>query len=328
MLTRRDLLALLPAAITTSAHAQAPAWPARPVTIVAPAPPGGLTDLLARSVAQQLQLATGQSFVVENRSGMSGVVASQQVAKSPADGYLLMMTNAGTHAIVPAMVSGVGFDTVRDFTHLAMLGGSSWLFVVSTDSPHRTWADWLQWAQAQPNGFTLGTPGDGSHGHLIGALLAAARPVRFNHVAYKGAAQALADLVGGHLQAVLVTASSALPLAQARRIRPLLATSPRRLPDFAHVPTATEAGLPSLTGSTWFGLAAPAGLDALVRKAIQSHVAKAMATSEWRDRLAAAGIESVDIAPEQVEGFVASEVQRWGPVARGIAAARPATQRP
>ncbi len=321
--------ALILGLVTAASLAQTPAWPSRSITIVAPAPAGGLTDQLARTLAHQLQQQTAQPIVVDNRPGMSGAVGTVQVAKGSADGSLLMITNAGTHAIMPFMVGNVGFDTMKDFTHLAMLGGSAWALVVAADSPHLNFTEWLVWAQAQSQSVTIGTPGDGSHGHLIGETLARARSIQWSHVPYKGAANVLADVVGGHVQAGWVTTSSAIPLTRSGRLRTLLVTSPRRLPDFPGVPTAREAGVPMLTAFIWFGLAAPHGMDAATRTAIQRAVGKAMATADWRDHMVAVDIEPVDVPPEQTEAFVGAEVQRWAPLARSLAASRPASsQRP
>ena len=291
------------------------AWPTRTVKLVVPYPAGGVADQLGRLLAVELGLLSGQSVVIENRPGVGGTVASQQVAHAAADGYTLLVSGIGSHVIAPALTTNVKYDPVKDFTHLAILGGSPTMLVVV---PVQQFQDFKKWALTQPAGLSWGSPGAGTHGHLIGEYFAQLQGLNMVHVSYKGAAQAIGDVWGGHIQAAFVTSSSAAGSLADGHLRGLAVSSARRLPSMPKVPTFAELGLPTLTAYTWFGLAGPSGIPEPVVLAIQRAVREVLRKKTVKSQIETAGIEVMDITPERAKEFVESERLRWLPVVNGL----------
>jgi tripartite-type tricarboxylate transporter receptor subunit TctC len=217
------------------------------------------------------------------------------------------------------MNSALGYDPVRDFSHLSILGGSPWTFVVPADASPRSWGEWLvQARQAGLGGVSIGSPGEISQGHLIGQQLSVLRGFSWTHVPYRSTQAMLTDVAGGHLQAGLATTTSAASLIRSGRLRSLLVTSPRRLADFPRVPTVAELGVPEVTVSLWFGLAVASDVNPALRAWIQRAVASVMAKPDWSSQLRALGLEPMDVAPEAADEFVAAEGRKWGRVARAL----------
>ncbi len=294
------------------------AWPTRTVKLVVPYPAGGVADQLGRLLAVELGLLSGQSVVIENRPGVGGTVASQQVAHAAADGYTLLVSGIGSHVIAPALTTNVKYDPVKDFTHLAILGGSPTMLVVGPSVPVQQFQDFKKWALTQPSGLSWGSPGAGTHGHLIGEYFAQLQGLNMVHVGYKGAAQAIGDVWGGHIPAAFVTSSSAAGSLADGHLRGLAVSSARRLPSMAKVPTFAELGWPKLTAHTWFGLAGPAGIPEPMVLAIQQAVREVLRKKSVQMQMEAAGIEVMDINPERSKEFVESERLRWLPVVNGL----------
>ena len=251
---RRALLGgVLAAATIGSARAQSDVWPSRPIRIVAPFAPGGSADTLGRLVAQELQQTLGQPVVVENRPGAGGVLGSLQVARTAPDGYTFVISGIASHVVAPAVNSATGFDPVKDFTHVAFLGGPPTVLIVNNDVPARSLAEFVALARGGRR-FAFGSPGAGTHGHLFGIALMNAARFEMDHIPYRGAGAAMGDIIGGSVPVGSITLSSAAGAIRGNRVRALALTTPGRTRAFPDLPTFTEQGFPDLTAMTWFGL--------------------------------------------------------------------------
>jgi tripartite-type tricarboxylate transporter receptor subunit TctC len=308
---RRLLPALL---LATPALAQAP-WPNRPVRVVAPFAPGGSADTLGRMVAQELTTSLGQSFVVENRPGAGGVLGSQMVARSAPDGYSFVISGIASHVVAPAINPNTGFDPLRDFTHVAFLGGPPTVLVVTASLAARTLADYIEMAK-RPQGMSYGSPGTGTHGHLFGVALERAAGLRMEHIPYRGAGAVLGDLIAGTVPSASITLSTALGGIRGGQFRALAVTTPRRVGFLPDVPTFAEQGFPDLVGMTWFGISGPAGLPEPITTALNREAVRIMTGARLRERLDADAIESADFSAPDFTRFVESEIARWAPIAR------------
>ncbi len=318
--TRRTLLqAALAAAgaslLPVTSHAQA-GWPQKPIRIVVPYAPGGSADTLGRAIAKHLAEAFRQSVVVENKAGAGGLIGSQQVSKSPPDGYTLVVSGIGSHVIAPA--AGNAFDPVKDFTHIALLGGPPIALVVNASQPWRDARSFLAQAAAPGDGIPWASPGQGTHGHLTGELLRTALKLNLVHVAYKGAGPAVTDLLANQIPAAFMTLSSANAHVPTGRLRLLALTAPRRLPEYPEVPTFAELGYPNLTGTTWFALAGPAGMPADIVNRINAEVRRGLQMPELKAQLAQESMVTAYYDPAAFQRFVASELERWAAPARAV----------
>jgi tripartite-type tricarboxylate transporter receptor subunit TctC len=294
------------------------AWPSKPVKVTVPYAAGGTADLLGRLVSEQLTGVYKQNFYTENRPGAGGTVGSLAVSKAPADGYTLLVSGIGSHVIGPAMAA-TGFDPLHDFSHIAVLGGPPTVLVVPADLPVKDLKEFLAYAGGRKQGLSWGSPGQGTHGHLIGELFISATQVKdFVHVGYKGGAPAMVDLMGGHIQAAFVTYSAAHAHIRSGKVRALATSAMRRMPELKEVPTFAELGYPELTASTWFALSGPKGLSIEWVDQLNKAVRRALLHPNMRKILAAEGIESYDFGPVEVRHFLEVETLRWGQLIRTL----------
>ena len=311
----RSILLLAALAVAVPA-AIAQTWPDRPVRIVAPFAPGGSADTLGRLVAQKLAESFKQSFVVENRPGAGGVIGSEFVAKSPPDGYTLVVSGVASHVIAPA-IAKVPFDPVRDFTHIALFGGPPIVLAVGPATGVRDLAGFVQVAMRRPGEVAYGSPGNGTNGHLVAELLEMQAGIRLVHTPYKGAALAVSDLLGGHIPSVSVTLTTASAHIRAGKMVGLAVSAPKRLDDYPSLPTFAEAGYPELVATTWFALSGPAGMPPDVVAVLNAEVRRILKLPDVREKLRVDGIEPNDLDARAFAEFVRAEVARWTPVARG-----------
>lgn len=312
-------LLALPAALA-QVTAQAQSFPSRPLKIVAPFTPGGSTDNLSRLLAQKLSEAYKQSVVVENRPGAGGVVGSDQVAKSAPDGYTLLLSSLASQVIAP-VVQKTPYDGLRDFTHIALLGGPPTALVVGPSLAEvKDLKAFIALAKAKPNSIGYGTPGNGTHGHIIAELFKQLAGIEIAHVPYKGAAPAVTDLVAGHLPAGSLTVASVGPNLRAGKLRGLASTSAKRLADYPDIPTFAEIGYPELTAITWFGVAGPAKMPEAIVESLNREIRKAMQATDVRERLRPEGFEIADFDAAQTTEYVRSETRRWQPIAKSSSA--------
>lgn len=308
---------LLMSALVGVVHAQN-AWPSRSVKVIVPYAAGGTSDLLGRLVSEHLSVIYKQNFYTENRPGAGGTVASLTASKAPADGYTLVISGIGSHVIGPAMAP-TGFDPVRDFSHLAILGGPPTVLVVPADLPVKDLKSFLSYAGERTIGLSWGSPGQGTHGHLLGELFTASiKTKKFVHVSYRGGAPAMVDLIGGHIQAAFVTYSAAHASIKSGKVRALAISAMRRMPDLKEVPTFAEMGYPELTSSTWFALSAPKGMSLEWVDQINRQVRSGFSDPGIQKILANEGIESYDFDPQRVSHFFETEALRWGQLIRTL----------
>ncbi len=278
-------LALLGA--PAAARAQAADFPDRPVRLIVPFAPGGGVDIVARLVAPKLGEAWRQAVVVENKAGAVGAVASDYVAHQPADGYTVLIGVAGSHAIAQYLNRNLAYDPVRDFAGVTVLSSSPIICLVAPSSPFHTMKELVDYAETTPVPF--GSPGAGSQMHLLGEMFNLSYGTQFSHVAYRGVAPAMQDLLGGHIPMVLGEMGSAKPLVTSGQLRALAVTGTARNPSVPDVPTFTEAGYPNFEVNSWFGLFVPAATPKPVIDKIAADVTKVVRSPEITARLAADG---------------------------------------
>jgi len=284
-------------------------WPSKPVRIVVPFAPGGSSDTLGRAIAQQLQLALKQSFVVENRAGGGGTIGSSQVSKSAPYGYTLVVSGIASHVIAPT--ENKVYNPMTDFTHIAMLAGPPLVLAVNATVPVKNVQEFIAYAQSTKGGLSWGSPGQGTHGHIVGELFS--RKVKFDqtHISYKGAGPAVADLISGQIPAAVMTYSSANAHITSGKLRGLATTSSKRVTDNPDIPTFAELGYPELTSTTWFSLSGPPGMPADLVQKINQEVRKGMKTPTVQKQLAQESMETQDWDAARFTSYVAAEVDKW-----------------
>ena len=291
-------------------------WPTKPVRIVIPYAPGGSADLLARLASDKLTRKFGQQFITENRAGAGGAIGSELVARSAPDGYNLVLSGIGSHVVAPA-ATPLTYDPVRDFTHIALLGGFPTVLLVHPGSPLRTLREFVAEARSKPGGIAFGTPGHGTHAHLIGVLFAQKSGANLTPVPYKGGGPALADLAGNQLPAAFVTLGPSAPMIRAGKVRSLGLTTVKRLPEFPDLPTFAEGGYADMQAITWFGISGPAGMPRPLAVRLNQEIRAVLLEPDVRERLRPEGVEPNDLDVDAFTAFVRSEIERWGPLAKG-----------
>jgi tripartite-type tricarboxylate transporter receptor subunit TctC len=301
--------------------AKAQDWPSKPVRIVSPFAAGGSSDTMGRIVAENLSQRMHQQFYIENRGGAGGLIGSAAVASSPPDGYTFLISSIGTHVIAPATSDSPGYDPIASFTHVAFVGGPPTVIAVNPALGVRSLKELVALLKGRSEALPYVSPGPGTIGNLIAEYWAGKESIKLLHVAYKGAGQAITDLVAGHVQMGSMTWTAALGQMQARTIIPLAVSSARRMPEFAEVPTLQELGYPDLAVTTWFGFAAPAGLPFAITLRMNQEIGNALDTAAVRDRLLAEGFELEKMSPEALSGFIRGELAKWGPLAKRLMAA-------
>jgi len=302
--------------ISAAVCAQDP-WPQHPVKVIVPYAAGGSSDTLGRIVSQGLTESFKQSFVIENRGGAGGIIGSQIVAKSAPDGYTLVVSGIGSHVIAPVETPDA-FDAMKDFSHIAILGGPPLVMVVNAALPITDLKSFMAYAKSQPGGLSWGSPGKGTHGYLIGEEFSSVTKTPMVHISYKGAAPAVADVLAGHIPASFNTLSTASPHIKSGKLRALAVTSSKRMPEFPNVPTFAELGYPKLTSLTWFSLSGPAGMPPALMARINQEVRKVMHSAQAQEQLAKASMETFDWNVPRFEKFVGDEIHRWTPVIKSI----------
>jgi tripartite-type tricarboxylate transporter receptor subunit TctC len=305
-------LAAAAALATAALPALAQSWPAKPVRIVVPYPPGGPVDISARLLAPKLQEALGQPFLVENKPGAGGNIGADYVAKSAPDGYTIGMGAIATHAINPALMANVPYDPVRDFRHLALVVQVPNVLVVNTELPVRSVAELVAYAKARPGKLDFASGSTGSTGHLAGELFKQMTGTFMVHIPYKGAPAAVADLLAGRVHLMFDNLASALPNVKAGKVRALAVTTRKRSSALPDLPTLDESGLKGFDMTTWWGLMGPAQMPADVAQRLAAETLRAMDAPEVREKLRAMGMEGSPVrTPEQFTAFVDAERQLY-----------------
>jgi tripartite-type tricarboxylate transporter receptor subunit TctC len=301
-------------AIAGLSHAQAPAWPSKPVRIVVTFPPGGAPDTLARVLADKWGQTLGQSFTVDNKPGAGGNIGADFVAKSPPDGTTLVVGTVGTHAINAALYDKMPYNNIRDFTPITFLASTPNLLVVNNTVPAKNVKELIELAKKSP--LTFGSSGSGTSIHLSGELFNTLAGVKMQHIPYKGRAQAVPDLLGGRITMIFDNMPSALPLVKAGEVRAIAVTSATRSPAAPTIPTIAESGLPGFEATSWFALYAPAGLPKDMQAKINAETLRVMALPDVQEKLAALGLEIGAGTPEALGTFMQAETNKWAKVVK------------
>ncbi len=310
------LAALVFALLCGAAAAQnsVSSYPAKPIRLILPFPPGAPSDLVGRLVGQRLAEQLGENVIPDNRPGAGGNVAMAAVAKAPPDGYTLTVTSP-VLALSPALYKSLQYDPLRDFAPVARLATIENVMLVHPSVPVKTLKDFIALARAKPGKLNFGSGGPGTTNHLANELLKHLEKIDMVHVPYKGATVATVALIGGEVDEVIVSVASVLPLINAGKVRPLAVLSENRLATLPNVPTSKEAGYPNFQMSIWYGLFAPAGTPRDIVMKLHREVVKGMESKEARDKMAAAGIDAWPGTPEQLGALLKSEMARYATIA-------------
>jgi tripartite-type tricarboxylate transporter receptor subunit TctC len=291
-------------------------YPSRPVKIIAPQAPGGGVDLVARIIADRLRVAMGQSFVIENQAGAGGAIATQMTARAQPDGYTLMIGYVATHATNPAVKNNLGYDAVKDFTPIAMLGGTPNLLVVARAVPVDTLQELVAYGKANPGKLNYGTSGVGTLNHLLMEQFKHASAVPIMAVPYRSIGQAFTDAMGGQIQVIFPGLAAALPHVRSGAFKPLAVTGDQRQPVLPNVPTFKELGYEGFNGLTWYGIVGPAKLPDAITQKLNEEINKILASPDLREAFSAEALNVMPMTPSEFGKYIAAEIAHWTAVAR------------
>jgi tripartite-type tricarboxylate transporter receptor subunit TctC len=298
-------------AAVAAAPAFAAPWPEKPITVVVPFPPGGSTDAIARALSPKLQEKLGQSIVVDNKAGATGTIGAGQVKRSPADGYTLLLASLGPFVIAPHLIKPLPYDPLKDFDLLTVAVRAPNVLVVPAASPLKSVAELIAQAKKTPEKMTLASSGNGSSDHLTAELFWQQTGTTGIHVPYKGGAPAIADLLGGQVDASFQNVNAVLSHIQAGKLRALAVTGDKRSPVLPDVPTLGESGVKGVDVYSWQAVAAPKGLPAEVKTKLHGAFVAALHDPQIQQRLTEQGFEVVANTPEQFASFEQAEYARW-----------------
>ncbi len=291
-------------------------YPAKPIRIVVPFPAGGIADLFARVIGQKFNEAWGQPAVVENRPGAGGNIGAEIVAKSPPDGYTLVMGSIGTHSVNVSLFSKLGYDPLRDFAPVSLVMEAEGLLVLHPSVPVRNVKELIALAKARPGQLSYASAGNGTAGHLSGELFKSMAKVDMVHVPYKGNVPAIVDLIAGQTSLLFATMPTVLPQVQAGRLKALAVTSSSRAPAAPELPTIAEAALPGYSVTNWIGLFAPAGTPRDIVTKLNGETLRIMQAPDIQKRLVNEGAKFTPLSPDEFGAFVKAEVAKWAKVVK------------
>jgi len=313
MRLRAALLASLVLLSGAAVHAQD--FPKGPIRLIVPVPAGGGVDLLSRSIGQKMSTNMGVPVVIENKAGASAAIGTAELAKSPPDGYTIMMAYSA-HATNPIFNSNLPYDTNKDFTVIAFVGYIPLILVTQPNSGIDSVKTLIEKARVKPGAIAFASGGAGAGAHLSGELLNYTAKISMTHVPYKGNAPALNDVLGGQVPIMFDTITTAIPHVKAGKLKALAVTSAKRSPLAPDVPTMIEAGQPDFEISAWYVVLGPRGMPPEVVKRLNAEVNKAMQDPELRERLGSQGVDFAGGTPEEADKFIRSEIERWARVAK------------
>lgn len=322
MLTHRRLLIAFTAltAATLCSGALAQAWPAKPIRLVVPFPPGGGTDIIARETAQKVAANTGWTFVIDNKPGAGGNLGVDAAAKSPADGYTIVLGQTSNLAINPTLYAKMPYDPQKDLAPILVVANAPLVMVTGMGTPYKTLADAANAAKAKPGALNFASPGNGTVAHLTSELFQKAAGIKTQHVPYKGAAQALTDVISGNVDLYMSSVPTLLGQIKQGKLRPLAVTSAKRVDDLPNVPTINESGYKGFDAVTWFGLLAPAGTPADIVGRVQQETAKALALPAIKERLQSQGAMPSGNTPAEFAKLIDAETRKWAQVVKASGA--------
>jgi tripartite-type tricarboxylate transporter receptor subunit TctC len=312
--SRRLLLALAASTLATGAFAQA--WPAKPIRIVVPFPPGGGTDIIARETSQRVAKATGWTFVIDNKPGAGGNLGVDAVAKSPADGYTIVIGQSSNIAINPTLYAKMPYDSQKDLAPIVLLANAPLVMVTGATMPFKTLADAVNAAKAKPGQVNFASPGNGTVAHLTSEMFQKAAGIKTQHVPYKGANQALTDIISGNVELYMSSVPTLIQHIKNGKVRALAVTSANRTDDLPNVPTINESGYKGFNAVTWFGLLAPAGTPKDIVARLNAEFNKALQQPALRKRLGDEGADPAGGTPEQFASLIKDDIPRWGKIVK------------
>lgn len=313
---RRFLLLLaLSVSVSTAAWPQSAAYPFKPIRLIVGYPAGGASDVAARIVGQKIAQQMGQAVVVENRPGSAGNIGADAVAKSPPDGYTLLLGTISL-SVNPSLYPKLSYDPVRDFIAVSMISSTPFLLVVNPNAPYSTVRQLLDAARRSPGTINYATAGNGSGSHLFTELLSDSANVKLTHVPYRGAAPAMTDVLGNQVPLTFDNIITTLPLIKSGKLKPLAVSTRQRSKVAPDIPTLDESGVPGFDATAWFGLFAPAGTPHDIVLRLSREVAQAVKDPSVSEKLLQLGAEPVSSSPEAFEAFYKAEVAKWGKVVR------------
>ena len=304
------------AALLVAYAAAAQPYPAKPVRLVIPYPPGGGSDTIGRPLAHKLTESLGQQVVVDNRGGANGNIGMEAVARAAPDGYTLVFALSAQLAINPALYQKIPYDPVRDYTPITLLGAGGYILVVHPSLPVKSVKELVALAKARPGQIAYSSSGNGSGGHLAAELLNSMAGIRMLHVPYKGGGPALMDLIAGQVQVLFSTQLASWPHVQEGRIRALASSTAKRPASLPDLPTVAEAGVPGYDSGVWYGVLAPAGTSREIVARLNGEVARALNQPDYRKLLVSNTIEPIGSPPEQLAQYIKTELVKWAKVVK------------
>ncbi len=302
---------LFSAVSAAQSSATVQSFPSKPIRLVVPFPPGGATDIIARTLAQKLVAQIGQTVIVENRAGAGGTLGSAEVMKAAPDGYTLLLGTTSTHSIAPSLYKNLGYTAEKDFTPISEVATATNVLVVAPNLQVADVRQLVALAKAQPDKLNYASSGNGTIVHLQSELFKQLSATKITHVPYKGTALAMPDVMSGQVQLIFDSIVSALPHIKSGKVRALAVTSAKRSPLLPEVPTVTESGLPGYEVNTYFGLFAPANTPREIVEKLQREVAKAVQSQDVKDRFASQGAEPVGGTADALTAVLRSENEKW-----------------
>jgi len=291
------------------------AYPVKAIKIIAPVQPGGGVDLVARQIGERLGRSLGQPVVIENQSGGGGIIGSQATARAAPDGYTLMVGYVGTHGTNPA-VRKLPYDAVKDFTPIAMVGGTPNVLVVPPSLPVQTLPEFIAYAKANKGKLSYGSSGPGTLTHLAMEQLKVATDIDMIHVAYRGIGPAITDILGGQTQALFPGLAAALPHIKAGKVRPLAVTGTKRHPLLPDVPTFEELGFKGFDGVQWYGIVGPANLPSPIVTTLNAEINRTLADPSFSERLSAEALQPMPMTPADFGQYMRDDIAKWTKVAK------------
>lgn len=301
----------LAALLACAGNACAQVWPAKPLRLIVPYPPGGSADILARAIGQKLADGLGQPVAIDNRPGAGTAIGAEAAAKSPPDGYTIMLGTVSSHAINPALNPALKYDPLKDFAPVSLVASIPFVLLVHPSLPARSVQELIALARAKPGALNFSSAGTGTSNHLAGELLKSLTGTFMVHIPYKGSAPALTDLLAGQVNLMFDLVLTAQPHVKSGAARALAVTGRERSAALPGVPSVAESGIPGYEVSAWFGLFAPAGTAAAIINTLNAQTVRTMGLADLRDRLASQGAEAVTNTPEEFAAYVKEELGKW-----------------
>jgi len=299
-----------------TAPVAAQTYPAKPVRIIVPWTAGGTADFLGRISGQKLTEAFGQQFVVDNRPGAAGQIGTELTIKAPPDGHTLLLATTAPNSTAPALFPKLTYDPAKDLAYVTLLATTSYVLCVTPTLPPRSLKEFVALAKARPDELNFASPGTGTPNHLSGEMLKARTGIRMQHIAYKGSAQAIADVIGGQVPLAFENITVVLPQAKAAKVRALAITSARRSAQIPEIPTVAESGYPGFEAVGWFGLQTTLGTPKEVIGRLNTEMVRALKSADVRGRIEVTGADVVPTSPEAFEAFNRREIDKWTKVIR------------